>query len=39
MSNTFEAVVEGGTMDISSDEDDDEDGHEDGEGANKASKN
>uniref|UniRef100_A0A182HIV8 Transposase domain-containing protein n=1 Tax=Anopheles arabiensis TaxID=7173 RepID=A0A182HIV8_ANOAR len=38
VSNIFEAGVEGGTIDISGDEDDDEDGHEDGEGANKASK-
>ena len=38
MSNIFEAGVEGGTIDISGDEDYDEDGHEDGEGANKASK-
>ena len=36
MWNIFEAVVEGDTLDISSDENDDEDGHE--EGANKTSK-
>ena len=38
MSNIFEAVVEGDTLDNSSDENDDEDGHEEGEGAGKTSK-